>query len=238
MNLIQNNKTRPNNYVSNSSLVRHSIDLSPPDYRYLIDNATSLLTYWFIDCQYYGMTSEFSFSYAFGQTEAQHVVEALIVAGFEPITTPSTTTSTTSTTPSTTTSTASTTILPGITSGYNNATNSTNSNNAPNIETHDSNSNATVIVMGRNNGSDVLRKMKRDLNMYSANGSIITLSDANTSFPFVCLNQTNIAPDPKKAYGYFARSMIVKGICHVFLRIFTYFHLFLRNFTLLRNFTI
>lgn len=205
MNLTQDQSIRQTQFVSNASAVKHEIVLISPDYLYLTNNATSILTYWFVDCIYYGMTSNFIFEYKYGVAESQHVVEALIVAGFEPITTTTSTTSTTSTT--TTSTTTTTTPKPSTTV--------TTTTKAPPTTQLVIISNSTSPPTITNNNNNRVRRDNQEnaLNMLSLNGSMITLSD-NNSFPYVCLNQTNIAPDSKKAYGYFSRSMIVKGnIC-------------------------
>lgn len=115
MELIQNNIIRDGSYVANNSPVNHTIILKEPDSKFLSDNATQVITYWFVDCVYYGQTENFSFIFNYNGTDKAHDVEALVVASYDPLPTPApptttttTTTTTTSTTPATTTSTSTT----------------------------------------------------------------------------------------------------------------------------------
>lgn len=216
MNLIQDHNIRTNEFVSNASAVQHQIALSPPDYSYLKDNATSILTYWFIDCTYYGMTTNFTFSYKYDQPGTEHVMEALIVAGFEPITTPApTTTTTTTTTPkptsTTTTTTTTTTTKPTTTISTTKAPTTLTTPNPTTVTINNPDSSSVSTADNTIHKDKVKREIQNgSSNLINMNGSIIHV-DENNTFPFVCLNQTNIAPDPKKVYGYFSRRMIVKA---------------------------
>lgn len=221
MNLIQDHNIRTNEFVSNASAVQHQIALSPPDYSYLKDNATSILTYWFIDCTYYGMTTNFTFSYKYDQPGTEHVMEALIVAGFEPITTPApTTTTTTTTTPkptsTTTTTTTTTTTKPTTTISTTKAPTTLTTPNPTTVTINNPDSSSVSTADNTIHKDKVKREIQNgSSNLINMNGSIIHV-DENNTFPFVCLNQTNIAPDPKKVYGYFSRRMIVKGIYYFY----------------------
>ncbi|KAJ8925122.1 hypothetical protein NQ315_001304 [Exocentrus adspersus] len=112
MLLLQNNNSIDTEFVSNASTVTHSIQVKETDKEY-IDKATTILTYWFVDCTYYGISSDFNFTFNYTVPEEEHEVEALVMADFTPL--PPTTTTTT-TPPSTTTTTSKpTTHAPNVT---------------------------------------------------------------------------------------------------------------------------
>lgn len=180
LNLIQNTKVINTDYISSADLVTHHVELSPADAEYINKTATSILTYWFIDCVYYGLSNDYTFTFQYSEINQKHKVEALVVAGYEPITTPApTTTSTTSTTtttpkPNVTTSTPSTSTKP-----------------------------QEITTIKSQNSLLIEKRIKR----ISA-----TPLPTNTTFPFVCLNNTTVPPDVNKTYGYFSKKFVVKGI--------------------------
>ena len=103
--LVQKNETRENDFVGNTSPVMHEISIKESDRDY-IKNAPTVLTYWFIDCTYYGITTDFKFPFNYTTPDEEHFVEALVLADFTPL--PPTTTvppSTTTTKPTSTTTT-------------------------------------------------------------------------------------------------------------------------------------
>ncbi|XP_063920014.1 uncharacterized protein LOC135135010 isoform X2 [Zophobas morio] len=179
--LIQKNQTRNSVYVSNADTVIHNVSLKPTDADF-IKRAPTVLTYWFVDCTYYGFRRDFIFPFNYTQAEQEHFVEALVVADFTPLpppttTTPSTTTSTTTTTKPTTTSkttTTSTTTTPKPTT-------TKSSTVAP----------TTTPPVNKTVG-------KRDVKQQTG------------IFPFVC-NSTQVVTDPRKTYGYFAKKIKVKA---------------------------
>lgn len=185
--LLQNNTIIESTFVSNVGPVIHKVKLSEPDAEYLNTNATSIFTYWFIDCIYYGMTKDYTFAYNYTAPEEEHSIEALVIAGYDPITTPAPVTTTTTTT-STTTSKPTTTTKVTTTSRTTKPSNTTNSTRKKR-EVTQSVANHTSSIMVRVNG---------------------TLVPYNGSFPFVCLNN-NVMPDPRKTYGYFNNKVQVKG---------------------------
>lgn len=93
--LIQDGKVRNGKFVSNSSPVVHKVVLTKSDEEYINSTATSIFTYWFVDCVYYGFTNDFTYTFRYPDIEKKHQIEALVVAGFEPITTPAPPTTTT-----------------------------------------------------------------------------------------------------------------------------------------------
>jgi hypothetical protein len=60
--MTQNNRTVVESYVSSASAVSHLIYFSKPDAEFL-QNATSIVAYWFVNCIYYGATSDLAFNY-------------------------------------------------------------------------------------------------------------------------------------------------------------------------------
>lgn len=85
MSLQQNTTIRDDVYVSNVEPVMHSIVIDEADSQLLKDNATSVLTYWFIDCVFYGYTDDYSFNYKFSDAGKEHNVDALVVASYEKV---------------------------------------------------------------------------------------------------------------------------------------------------------
>lgn len=77
----QQNATVDGKYVSNMTAVNHTIVLKEADKAFLEKNATSVFTYWFVDCVYYGLSKEMSFAIQFAEVDTVHNVEVLVVAG-------------------------------------------------------------------------------------------------------------------------------------------------------------
>lgn len=96
--MTQNNQTVTENYVSSASEVTHYIHFTEPDQAFLRKKATSVITYWFVDCIYYGLSSDLSFKYNYSSNASTAHVQSLVVASFEPLPVPTTTTTTTTTT--------------------------------------------------------------------------------------------------------------------------------------------
>lgn len=193
IDLMQKNKSIENSYVSSVGEVTHTIKLNEADFEYVNTSATSILSYWFVNCVYYGPSKGLSFTLNYTKPEEEHLIEALVIAGYEPITTPvpptTTVKPTTTTKPSntTTTTTKATTTTTAITT----------------TSTVKPKSNTTLTRIKResaieNNGTSIMVKV---------NGTLVPY---NGSFPFVCLNNT-VLPDPSKTYGYFSRKIRVKG---------------------------
>ena len=76
MQLLQNNKTQDGAYVANNSPVNHIIALTEPDAKFLKEKATQIITYWFVDCKYYGQTEDMSFQFSYEGSDKSHDVEA------------------------------------------------------------------------------------------------------------------------------------------------------------------
>lgn len=109
--MTQNNQTVTENYVSSASEVTHYIHFTEPDQAFLRKKATSVITYWFVDCIYYGLSSDLSFKYNYSSNASTAHVQSLVVASFEPLPVPTTTLAPTTTTTTTTTTTVSPTTV-------------------------------------------------------------------------------------------------------------------------------
>lgn len=217
MLLIQRNKTTEKDFVSNASTVTHEIDIKQTDRDY-IKNATSVFTYWFVDCTYYGITTDMKFLFNYTSAGDEHTVEALVMADFTPL--PPTTTvppTTTTTKPSTTTSkpttptskTTTTTAKPNSTTTVTTVKPTVPTGNPINITTAVTTSVRPSVV------AKSLRRRSTDTNVDLNAPKIMTVVNGlkvpyNVSFPYVC-NGTQVATDSKKSYGYFFRKVQVKG---------------------------
>lgn len=190
------------NFVSNTSTVNHTIALTEADWSYINSTATTVLTYWFVDCVYYGPSKSMSFAMQYKEVDQVHKVEALIVAGFEPITT-----TTTSTTPAPTTSTKSTTTIPKQVTLKPSTQAAGNSSSKPKVLPN-------AIA---SDGKNITKRSVPDNStqiMVRVNGTLVPY---NGSFPYVCLNDAMVANDARKVYGYFNRNFTVKGRFIIFL---------------------
>nr|CAD7426704.1 unnamed protein product [Timema monikensis] len=195
--LIQSDRSVTGKFISNSRQVTHQVQLTKPDYEYLAANSTSILTYWFVDCVYYGSTSDYSLKFNYTEAGKEHNVEALVVAYYEPPTT-----TPVPTTPITTTTTNKpTTQGPG---------GNTTTTPTPRTTTPPT---TTVLPSQPHNSSS---ELSNDVNLaptVNTTAVLINMSEPNTTIdlPFVCLNSSVISPDPKKTYGYFHRHLEVKA---------------------------
>lgn len=61
--------------VSNAQKVVHNISLQPADYAYITQDSYKVLTFWFIDCVYYGYTNGFTFVHNYTQENVVHEIE-------------------------------------------------------------------------------------------------------------------------------------------------------------------
>lgn len=216
MSVVQSGHLREDEFVSNTVEVSHHVDLTEVDRAFLTQSATSILTYWFVDCIYYGQTPGYIFNFNYTQPGKTHHVEALVIASFEPPTTTTSTSTTTSTTPTpptasntttvTTPSTKATTTVFSTTSAA--ATTTATTTPSKNI-TYEINSNeiSSVMQMFPVQDTHVLQIMAPAA-FNKSSGTVVN----NTVFvPYVCLNSSIVLPDPNKTYGYFHRRVTVKG---------------------------
>lgn len=81
---------------------------------FLNQNASTVITYWFIDCMYIDQTTDMMLNYTYNDTK-DHTLDVLVVANNEPLPPLTTTTTTTTTTSTTTTTTTTTTPKPSST---------------------------------------------------------------------------------------------------------------------------
>lgn len=203
---MQNNKSM-DTFVSNNKTVVHEALLKESDASYLKNVSKSALTYWFIDCEYHGVTNDFKYTHFYNKTDVDHHVEALIVAGYEPVTTttlPTTTTtsttSTTSTTPTTTTST--TTPKP---------TNPTVSSTTVKIENAINKIGGTTIAgKVKRSVTDLTTKLPHEIVFYSGSNLMSSNKQFNDESPFIC-NGSVVPLSMNNTYGYFSKSFTVKG---------------------------
>ena len=217
---MQSGHLREDEFVSSAVEVSHHVDLTEVDRAFLTQSATSVLTYWFVDCIYYGQTPGYIFNFNYTQPGKTHQVEALVIASFEPPTTTTSTSTTTSTTPtpptaspSTTTvttpsTTATTTIFPTTSAAAAATTTIATTTPSKNI-TNEINSNEISSVMQMFPVQDThVMPVVAPAAVNKSNGTLVN----NTVFvPYVCLNSSIVLPDPNKTYGYFHRRVTVKG---------------------------
>ncbi|XP_043479372.1 uncharacterized protein LOC122509402 isoform X2 [Leptopilina heterotoma] len=185
LSIVQSNKTTEGIYVSSEAEANVKIDIRDGDLEFLKKKATSISTFWFVDCKYFGQTVDFSFKTNFTKVNTTHNIEALIVASFEPPTTPA---------PITTTSTT-TVPTPSNTTVPSNSTKPISDLTTPKPVT-------TTTMMTTTTISPNTSTIAPNATQYQF---------ANISFPFVCLNSSIIPPDPKKTYGYFNKEITVKA---------------------------
>lgn len=184
MTIKQNNKTIMRDYISSINEAKLIVDIHKEDYDFIIQKAMTISTYWFIDCQYYGQTNDFTFAYNFTNPETTHEIEALVIASHNP---PMTTTILPPTT--TTAATNVTTVPPNITTASLNETHVTAVTTTM-LPTTIASANPAII----------------------ASPITVSMTDAtNVSLPYVCSNISFIPPDPKKIYGYFHKKIYVRG---------------------------
>lgn len=93
--LIQNNQTIENNIISNATSLNQTIVLKQSDADYIKENATSIKSYWFVDCHFVGLSDGLTFIKSYNVSDVQHNIEAIVVVGYDPIPTAAPPTSTT-----------------------------------------------------------------------------------------------------------------------------------------------
>lgn len=226
LELKQNNSTIPRPYVSSALPVKHVISLKDSDAAYLRSNASSVLSYWFVDCVYYGVTDDLSFGLNYtGKAGEEKYVESFVVASHE-LPTPPPPPPTTSTTPSNVTEKTSvqpTTPVPPAASSS--STSAASSNNTAATSTASSATPATTTIpnpptkatSGDNahdtNSNSTDSHPKKIPDVYK---NITLVQGKNYSndqdFPYICSNSSAIMPpDGKESYGYFKRKLEIRG---------------------------
>ncbi|XP_034936178.1 uncharacterized protein [Chelonus insularis] len=182
MTIVQSNNTVNNDYVSSASEAEVKINLRKGDAEYIDKNATEIETHWFVNCKYYGQTNDYTFRYNFTKPDSTALIEALVIASFEPPTTivPST-------------------ITTSIILSTNTTTIASNSNNSTIFK-----SNSTIIE----STTPSTAKNLTNTSVKPTESTKIS-NDSDVRFPYVCVN-SSVIPDPKKTYGYFRREVQVK----------------------------
>lgn len=188
MSVVQQNKTLETEYVASSTDTNLKLDIRKGDYE-LLKNATSLTTHWFIDCMYYGQTPDMTFDYKFLKPNETHALEALVIASYEPPTT-TTPAPTTTSTQKTTTST------------------STPPPNGTTVVTTTKSPKTTTTVKPTTTTSK-----PTTVAPHTAPNEMVF---GNVTFPYICLNTSSVAPDPKKTYGYFKKIIQTRGLFYTF----------------------
>lgn len=200
--LFQNNtnvsKSSPITYVSTGSELVQTVEINAADYEYLNQSASSIIVHWFVDCIYQGNTTSYSFSSNYTQPETQHEVLGIVVANIGPPPQPTPTpVPTTTASPNTTTTTAATTTTTAA------ATTTTTAAPAAVNTTAAANSTTANLIT-----SSTPKTLKLD-----SPHNII-----NSNFTSECQNKKNldlllsaVQLKNKQKYGYFSRSILVKG---------------------------
>ncbi|KAK1135494.1 hypothetical protein K0M31_000084 [Melipona bicolor] len=187
--VIQLNKTSIiDTYVSSAFEANVTITIRKGDMDYLM-KATSVLIYWFIDCKYFGQTSDFSFLYNFTIPDTSHVLEALVVASYDLPTT--TVAPTTTALPTTTTSNA---TVPNITIS--------NVTREQMVTTTISSDNISIKPMSTSTITPAPLNDATNISISNVN---------NISLPYICSNSSIIPPDPNKTYGHFIKKIDVRA---------------------------
>ncbi|XP_030749282.1 uncharacterized protein LOC115877286 [Sitophilus oryzae] len=193
----QSDKER-DKFISSEDPLQSSVELKESDKNFL-SKAPTVLSYWFVDCIYYGITSDLQFDYNFTKPDEQHVIEALVVADFTPLPPPTTTTTTQKPTTSpnvTTTTSTTTTHKPKPTNGTT-IIPKTSVKSTVRHKREILTSPAPTLV-GTNNSSTI---------RIWQNGTLVPY---NGTFPYVC-NSTFVVTDHKKVYGYFSKTVTTKA---------------------------
>lgn len=185
----QGNKTIVGEYVSSMNETKLIIDMHKGDYDFIMKNATSISTYWFIDCKYYGQTNDFTFAYNFTSPDTMHEIGALVIASYAPLIT-------TTTAPPTTT----TTVVPANVTTI--ASNTTTTNPNGTVTTTSSPTTVTTI-------KPTTVKPTTTTAAILTNASAIDA--ANMSLPYICSNASLILPNPNNTYGYFQKKINIRG---------------------------
>lgn len=212
LELRQNGTARSTSFISSGSPLNQSIQINAQDFSAL-KNATYVTTYWFVDCQYVGQSESLSAIKHFNDENSTHSLEALVVASFEPRPqpTPSTTTTTT-TTPKTTTTSTTTSTTPLTTTSTSTTTPKPTTTGKPSRMKRDlsQQSQQVVKILSANNGIDYRNIVNGSEELVTHPTETMTIAD-EIQQPYVCFNKSQVAPDPKKIYGYFMRDFTVKS---------------------------
>ncbi|XP_059612516.1 uncharacterized protein LOC132258962 isoform X2 [Phlebotomus argentipes] len=210
LELSQNGTVRENEFVASELQVDHTIRLKESDMALLKQNATYVQTFWFIDCAYVGFTENYTLFNQYKTENQKYNIEALVVASYEKIPEPTTTTTSTTTTTTTTTTTSTTTTTTPTTSTTTTpsttTSTSTTTTKAPPVKRDVAKASEDVEI--EPSGQEITRENATE----ALDAMIPTVPEKKDPIdqPFVCFNKSMVAPDPRKTYGYFSRSITVK----------------------------
>lgn len=84
MQLAQNQSVVDSDYVSSALSLNQTIIFTESDSR-VLEKAAYIRTYWFINCQYLGMSDELTKLSNFTKENEEYTIEALVVASFEKV---------------------------------------------------------------------------------------------------------------------------------------------------------
>lgn len=71
-------------YISNDMPVNHTIVLKNSFLEFIRKTKNFIKLFWFVDCVYYGVRSDFEFDFNYTKVDSMHYVEALLVAAYNP----------------------------------------------------------------------------------------------------------------------------------------------------------
>lgn len=205
MVILQSNNGIKNNFVSSASEAKVRINIRDGDAKYINTNATEISTYWFVDCEYYGQTNDYTFNYNFTKPNTTSTVEALIVASLEPLTTTSapTTTTTTTVAPITTTTTK---VSPPSPSKNGTDISSNSTTIKPIVTTTKNPISLTTTSIKSTTPTTTSKPVQTNSSMEHH------IYAKDLSLPFVCINSSVIPLNPDKVYGYFHKQVKVRGM--------------------------
>lgn len=195
----QTNKTVQNGFVASHTNTSLTVALRKGDLDFINKTATSITTYWFIDCKPLNTSYDFGINFNFTNTNYTHTIEALVVASYEPPITTTVAPTTTSTTTTTTTSTTSTTTPnPPTTSRTTTLKPTTTSTPTP----------------PTTSGTTTLKPRTTSTNSRPTTPKSNVGHEVDQLLPYVCNPQDTILPplpDQNKTYGFFRKEVKVRG---------------------------
>lgn len=204
LQVFQNNTNISKNdphtiYVSSTLETIFKVELNAADLNYLNKNANSTTIYWFVDCVYQGNATNFTFSSNFTHTDTEHEILGIIVANIGPRPQPTPPVTTTVGPKITTTSTTiAPTIAPVTTTTY-----------ASTLST------TPAVTVDVNSTTTTSQALKTDVNsLYHIINSTYTTECQEKKNIDLLLSVVNL--ESKQKYGYFSRSVLVKGIFSLF----------------------
>lgn len=148
ISIEQSNKTVSSKYVSSAEVAKLSVDMREGDFDYINKTATSITTFWYIDCKPVNNSNSFKLNYNFTKPVTFHTIEALVVASYDPPVTTTVAPTTTTTLPVPTPANGTTPAPSNVTSTTTSAPSTTTTSKAPSSTSAPSKSNVTVPLTG------------------------------------------------------------------------------------------